>query len=207
MTLQKTNKLLIIAYIIFAVIFSVYRFNSGLYYHAALFILSPLFLFVPGLTYKLLHIRGSEALTFVIYIFCILSFTVGMAFGGYAKIPLYDKIVHGLSGVFFALAGYIIYYCIKPGRSIEKNDKYLAIYTAFSTAMASAAVWEIYEYVYSVVTKTDPQGVLHSGVGDTMLDTIACGVGAVAVCIIMYVKYTNSRKILFEKLIVSGILD
>lgn len=207
MLLQRINRFLIIAYIIFALCFSVYRFTNGLYYHAILFLTSPLFLFIPKITYKLLHMNSDSTITFIIYIFCILSFTIGMAFGGYSKIPFYDKSVHGLSGVFFALIGYFIFYCLKPKRIIEKNDKYLAIYTAFSTAMTSAAIWEVYEYIYGMLTGTDPQGVLRSGIGDTMLDTIACGIGAVIFCIILYIKYTKSEKILFENIITSSIIE
>lgn len=203
MNLSKINKFTAVVYIVFAVCFGIHRITNGLYYHGMLFLLSPLFLLIPMLFCKLMSISPQPLMTCIVYIFCILAFTIGMAFGGYAKIPYYDKIVHGLSGVFFAFAGYIIYFCIKPERKILTADKTLCIYTSFSTAMTSAAIWEIYEYLYSLISKTDPQGVLHSGVGDTMHDIIACGIGAVIFCIIVYIKILKSNKFLFNEIITS----
>lgn len=195
------KKYFIIIYIIFALALSVFRLLAKDYYGFALSAISPLILLLPKLFYKLLHIPESFVATVFIYTFCILSFTIGMAFYGYKTIPYYDKAVHTLSGVFFAFLGYLTFYALKTPKKILPGDKYLSVYTAFATAESCAALWEIYEYVYSIITKTDPQGVIQSGVTDTMLDIIVCTAGAAVFCIILYLSYTKNRKILFESII------
>lgn len=171
-------------------IYSLVRMDA---YYIFLSAASAAIIFVPQIFYAVFRLQPIPSLTFSSRIFIFLAFHIGMAAKGYIFIPYYDKAVHLLSGVFFAFVGMIVFYGIKHNRTIETHDFPLCMVFSFCFSLMTAAVWEIYEYVISHILGTDPQGVLATGVGDTMQDIISCLIGTVAFCVLVR-QYFRSKK-------------
>lgn len=173
----------------------IYYLASGarVYYYALAFC-GLLFLPLPYGLYKALRLKTCYSLNSVIYAFFILAYTVGLVFQGYARILYFDKLAHGLSGVLVAFLALFLYYLIKPGREIRREECALAGTFVFMSSVAVAGLWEISEYAISLLFGTDPQNVLHTGVGDTMMDIIVCTAGTLAFVVVLALYYKKGRK-------------
>ena len=115
-----------------------------------------------------------SAKTNLVYIvFIVLAHFLGVILNFYDRVIYYDKFIHFLFGI---IASYIMIGFIKPYKSI--------IYVTFL-----ATLWEIYEYIVSIIFKIDPQNNITTGVNDTMLDLIVALIGASIVTIIYSCKY------------------
>lgn len=151
------------------------------------------FFCLPALAERLLHIKRTPQMDFLIYLFLFCAFTIGMGFQCYHWLPLWDKVAHTLSGTFFGMMGLFLFYRGKPGHAICKEDYPLATGFAFCFSMTVAGVWEIYEYFLSFVWPTDPQNVLTTGVGDTMQDMIVCLIGTLVLVWAMRAYYQKGK--------------
>lgn len=138
-------------------------------------------LLLPALAgaYRILRMPRANALDLVILTFTFFAHTVGVILQVYHKFALYDKIMHMLSGTLTAIIAYPVFYLLKPGHKIDRQDFPLAAFFTISVALAVGGVWEIGEYVISLLTGIDTQMVLTRGIHDTMQDMIVCTVGAV----------------------------
>lgn len=199
---KTINKYFTVVFIVMGLGLGIYNLFYSTPYYVMLSFASILFLFVPNIIYKILKLKTVHILDFTIYLFCFLSFTIGMVFNGYSRIPQYDKFVHTLSGVFFALFGLGFYYVLKPIKKLERNDYALASYFSVSFSLSVAVIWEIYEYFIDFLLHTDPQRVLTTGINDTMIDMIVCLIGALIMWLSIYLYYkknkTNYFMIVFE---------
>ena len=196
---QYVTKYLTIGFILFGLVMAVYNFFNSTLYYVLLSAVSILFAFIPAWVYKIFRLKPVYSLTFLSDLFCILAFTVGMVFHGYTTLPGFDKFVHTLSGVFFALVGLALYYILKPDRAMRKSDGPQVIVFSVSFAMLIAVVWEIFEFAINLVLHNDPQKVLETGVNDTMLDMIVCLVGALFLAVCMYFYYQKGKKEFFMR--------
>ena len=95
-------------------------------------------------------------------------------------IPGFDKVAHTLSGVFVSLLCLILFYALKPGHAVEPRDAALAAAFMFLGSMAVAGLWEIGEYLVSLLVGLDLQRVEATGVADSMQDMIVAMVGTLA---------------------------
>ena len=193
----RFNRIFIYAHLLFSVVLGIYRIMNAQWYFAFLAFASFLFLLLPGFAEKLMLGADTPRLTLLIYLYCTLSFTIGMALQAYHTVPFYDKLLHTLSGAFFTFLGLICYALLKPERSIRKEEFPAAAVFSFSFSMMIAACWEIYEYAISLFTSLDPQNVLTTGVHDTMQDMIVCLAGTLLFLIPEYIYFVKNRKDLF----------
>ncbi len=70
--------------------------------------------FVPRIAEWVLHLQKDYLLRLTSYLYLFLVYGIGMIFNGYDRIPLYDKVMHTLTGVVFGLCGLIAFYFLKP---------------------------------------------------------------------------------------------
>lgn len=126
---------------------------------------------------KLLKIKPVYSLYAVIIAFTFAAYTLGVACALYKITPLYDKILHMLSGTFVMMLSPALFYTLKSGHTVEKSDCALAVCFCVLTSLAVAGVWELAEYFISLTAGIDPQNVLSTGVADTMQDMIVCTIG------------------------------
>ena len=127
-----------------------------------------------------------------------LVYGIGMIFNGYDRIPLYDKVMHTLTGVLFGLCGLIAFYFLKPKQDgkivVCKEEFWQAAVFSAGIAAIIAIGWEIVEFVLDLILHNDPQHVLDTGVNDTMMDMIVCMVGALLFWLPMHSYYAKGKR-------------
>ena len=142
---------------------------------------------IPGLCLvrRLFHWTGGRQLETYIYIFIYLSWTLGGAGGLYGLIPYYDKAVHFLSGLFVALLGLVLFRMLESRHSRDGENKATGCMFVFFNSVAFSGLFEICEFVLDLITHSELQHVLDTGVTDTMQDIIACTLGALVFLFLM----------------------
>ena len=121
--------------------------------------------------------KVDDKINLIYIIFIILAHFMGVILNLYDKILYYDKFVHFLFGM---VSTYILINLINI-----KCKKIIVI----NITMFLATMWEMYEYLCSILFKVDPQNNLTTGVHDTMQDLIVALIGSIIVSII----YNNKR--------------
>ena len=141
--------------------------------------------------------------SFVIFAFC--GFILGDVFDFYGKIPIWDDILHTLSGVILAVVGLVVIGAFVNSQKIPISLSPLFVSIAVILfSLSLGALWEIGEYLYDDVMGTNTQqfmkstsGTLtdeediplegHEALEDTMMDLILDFGGAVAVATTYYI--------------------
>lgn len=193
----RINPFLMLIYAGFGLIQGVYNVLCGTPYFYWLAFSTVLFLALPWFLEKVFHLRLGQQLICIYLIFCFLLHMVGLVMRGYYVIPYFDKIAHTLSGPFCTLAGLALFYVLKPVKKIEKSDCGLAAVFSLSVSVAIAGLWEISEYIISLLFGTDPQNVQGTGIMDTMLDMIVCLIGSLLFLISILFYYRKGKKSFF----------
>ena len=168
-------------FILFHLVTAAVNFAHHTYFYAVMALGGILFVPAIELFWKVFRMEPSYSLNLMIAVFIILLYTIGVVLQGY-NIPYYDKFCHTLSGVVTAFAGLLLFLMLKPEKVFRRNELPLGAAFSFLTAAAVAGIWEICEYVISLIFKNDPQRVVLSGVADTMWDMIVCMAGALLFC-------------------------
>ena len=112
--------------------------------------------------------------------FVFIAYPLGSCVDLFHWLPGFDKVAHTLSGTFVSILALILYYVLKPGHSIERQDKALATTFMVLVSLAVAGLWEIWEYALAGVVGRDLQNVTTTGVADSMQDMIVCALGTLA---------------------------
>ncbi len=131
----------------------------------------------------------------------IVFFAAFAQFGGmmlhfYGRIPRYDLLMHGVSGMMlFAVGDWLIAaltsVCDRERPHRDKIPLLIRIFFAMLFAIACAGIWEIFEFA------TDKWFGLNSQLGsleDTMTDIIAGTVGAIFSAVVAFIFVTVLRK-------------
>ena len=133
-----------------------------------------------ALIWRLPFLHRVWQLDCVILGFAFITYPLGACLDFYRILPGFDKVAHGLSGTFASLLALDLYYALKPGHRIERNDTALAITFMFFASVAVAGLWEIGEFLVARIVKLDLQRVEKTGISDSMWDMIVCMAGTVA---------------------------
>lgn len=125
----------------------------------------------------------NDKTNFVYIIFIIFAHFFGVILRFYDKILYYDKVIHFLFGF---IASYVLINFINY-KSTTKTTISIIILTIFLATM-----WEIYEYICSLIFNVDPQNNLTTGVNDTMQDIIVAFIGTCLFNLCFFIKnYKN----------------
>lgn len=156
--------------------------------YEALLAVSTLILF-PGiyLFRRISKYKGGLQLEFFIYIFTLLSWTLGGAAEFYSLIPYYDKLIHFLSGIFVSVLALTLFELLERKR--ERAGCAEGCVFVFSASMAVAGIFELCEFVLSHITGRDLQQVANTGVNDTMGDMFVCMLGTLITLLFMIRAY------------------
>ena len=190
----RLNPYLMLLYAGFGLVQGIYNVLYGTPYFYWLAFSTALFLAVPWFLEKVFRLRLGQQLICIYTIFCFLLHMVGLVMRGYYVIPYFDKIAHTLSGPFCTLAGLALFYVLKPVKKIETSDCGLASVLSISVSIAIAGLWEISEYIISLLFGTDPQNVRGTGVGDSMMDMIVCTAGSLLFLISILLYYRKGKR-------------
>jgi len=158
--------------------------------------LTLIFMSLPFLLEKRFRIEFPRAFISVLLLFFYASMFLGTANHFFVRFLWWDKMLHGFSGLIFANLGFLIAMYLE--RSKELNSEFKRILVAlfsFCFAVASGAIWEIYEYS---MDKTF--GFLYQGVGidDTMRDIIFDTLGALIFALFLFFKGKGDLKLISE---------
>ena len=123
----------------------------------------------------------NDKVNLVYIIFIILAHFMGVILNFYDKFIYYDKFVHFIFGF---LCAFVLNYLL--------NIKYKKI-IVINITMFLATMWEIYEYVCSLLFNIDPQNNLTTGVNDTMLDLIVALIGSIIVSIFYRDSFDSNK--------------
>ncbi len=181
------NWVMITLIVVFSVIGAVFAIQKGDMVDLALCAVSIVIPLVPPLFYKLFHLTPVADLSFLVYVFCFFALTLGCGFSGMDAIPYYDKVLHFVSGILGAFAGFLLFVRLKHNHQVEK-DKDIGLMLVFCNGvnMLIAVVWEIYEFLTFVILHVDSQKMLTTGTFDTMGDVITCLVGGILLSVLLY---------------------
>ena len=126
------------------------------------------------------------------------SFYLGSIFEFYEIIPMYDKILHLLSGVVASTIGFIIFLHITNGKGMDICKSYAPALFSIIFAIAAAAVWEIWEFSTDKLFGFLSQ---NNSLHDTMWDII-CGSIIGIVSSIPIFLYSKGKKFRYIKKII-----
>lgn len=190
---QKINPYFMVFYCLTNIGLGIYNIFLARPYFYLIAFAAPLFLLIPFLLRKIFGLQPVHELNFLIYLFCYLLYTIGLVIQGYTYIPYYDKFAHTLSGVFITLVAMGLFYLLKHNPKKESSDFPLLSVFSVAVSIAIAGLWEIAEYLMSLLFHMDPQNVLTTGVGDTIQDMIVCTIGSLLLVVSMYFYFKKGK--------------
>ena len=148
----------------------------------------PLFL-------KLIHIKAPYEILICNIMFVYFASLIGSCFGGYSM-PYFDKVVHGISGVFACELAYMVYKYYLP---FDHRKSLMFIFLNVSH-MAIALLWEFYEYAVLILMNNDAIRHYSTGVHDSMTDMIVASIGGLCLCVYLLAFDQSSKPHFFVSL-------
>ena len=139
-------------------------------------------------------LRKTRISFYLIYSFIFGAMYLGNVFDFYLIIPMYDKILHLLSGLILGMIGYILFVHVSNGATEGSFKRYMPILFSIIFSIAGAAVWEIWEFSTDQLFGFASQ---NNSLHDTMWDIICGSLMGVIANIPIYLYYIKSKKIKF----------
>lgn len=175
-----------------------------LYKYLIVFSIIPVML-LPYILKKLFKLKLDDATICLYLLFVFFAHFLGTIIDLYYRFPIYDKLMHTLSGIMTSFLAVILLVKLKKydNKSIAFNIIYIIAITS-----TVALLWEIFEFTNDNIFDRDAQRVLTTGVNDTMTDMIVAFLGSCAfsvlyafekICkkewiIINYIKQIQNKK-------------
>lgn len=136
------------------------------------------------------------------YVFLYCAVFLGEVADFYYTVPHWDTVLHFFSGAMLSALGFILVDLLNRAENVRVNLSPLFVSLfAFCFALASGAVWEIYEYTVDTVmhlnmqkyaTEAGVELVGRAALRDTMKDIIFDALAALMVAVLGY--FSNIRK-------------
>ncbi len=126
----------------------------------------------------------------------VLSVDMGTSLGFYGRISWWDSFVHCMFGF---LAAATLYYLIP--RLYGRKANFFDVLAIVLIVLSFAALWELFEYVMSMILKSDMQDVARllsehkNPLGDTMFDMALAIIGSSVFFICLFVIRWIKRKV------------
>jgi len=200
--LDRAEKIqLIVAYILQLIligssILAIYKKN----WLTLFLIISTLILtFLPAIFRRNFKVFIPIEFDFVIIVFVFTSIFLGEVQGYYTHLWWWDVVMHTSSGILLGIAAFVLIYILNEEEKIHIDMKpgFIALF-AFAFAVASGAVWEIFEYTLDSTIGTNMQA---SGLVDTMWDLIVDCLGAILISVLGYFYIRRNDSLLFERFV------
>ena len=145
-----------------------------LYKYLIIFSIIPVML-LPYILKKIFKLQLDDAIVTLYLVFIFFAHFLGTIVNLYYKIPIYDKLMHILSGVMTSFLALIL--LIKLKKYDNRSLLFNIIYIISITALV-ALIWEMYEFTNDRLFSKDAQRVMTTGVSDTMIDMIVAFLGS-----------------------------
>lgn len=161
-------------------------------------VVGALAMMLPGVLERKVQINIPSKMIIVYAVFLYCAIYLGEVHYFYFRIPQWDSILHGFSGIALGAIGFSVIGLLNKSKNVplSLSPAFVALF-AFCFAVATGAVWEIYEFLADIVLKTNMQKyalesgellVGHAALVDTMKDLIVDSVGALCITVFGYVS-------------------
>lgn len=151
-------------------------------------------LWIMYFVYKKTFLRKARISFYLIYFFIIGAMYLGNVFDFYIIIPMYDKILHLLSGLIIGLIGYILFLHVSNSSVENSFKRYMPMLFSIMFSIAAAAIWEVWEFSTDQLFGFTSQ---NNSLKDTMWDIICGTVMGIFTNIPIYLYHIKSKKIKF----------
>jgi len=146
--------------------------------------------FVPWLLSRI-HIQIDTLTEFLFLTVVFMAVCLGSGYRYYDRLSWWDRIIHFLSGIMFFGFGISL-----AGKSPNVGLAGTLLFS-FTLSLALHEIWEVFEFIVDSIFRTDHQhwqkhssvvnhqpdkAIQPPGLVDTMIDTIAGMIGAIAAC-------------------------
>ncbi|MGL4948842.1 MAG: hypothetical protein ACRC5M_00525 [Anaeroplasmataceae bacterium] len=166
-----------------------------------------LFTFTPQFLAKFFKVSIPHAFEFFFLAFCTAALILGEAAEFYIKYSWWDDILHVISGSFIACIGFMIINIFNESKEVPvKLGPFFIVLFVFTLSVASAGIWEIFEFFIDNIFGSNMQRFEDNLTGegfvgklalaDTMGDMIQGTLGAIFVCVIGYFDLRSDKKII-----------
>lgn len=233
--ITRVVRFIFLAECLFAIFLGIFHWEEGNFFvrldghsfmNAFVSLLGFALTFIPEATERLLknRVRFSSALKCAIVLFIFGAEFLGEINNFYYHIPWWDTLLHTTSGVILAMIGFMLVHALNNSDriTVQLSPFFIALF-AFTFALASGAVWEIFEYSGDRLFQMDMQKYLppaevtyehmangmtkliyptngswsfDAGLIDTMDDIICDTLAALAVSIIGYISLKTRNRAL-----------
>ena len=198
----KENKPLLVNLIYMAVLIITFIYKYAIKDYDELFRigLAAVTAWIVYFVCKITFLKKSEICFYVILAFTFSAIYLGNVWDLYRIIPIYDKLLHLLSGVIIAIIGFVLFLYLNNGNIKGDFNTYFVVIFSIIFSIAAAGLWEIWEFSTDMLFGFHSQ---NNSLIDTMMDII-CGsiMGIIAnIPIYLYIKGKNIsfiEKIIYE---------
>lgn len=158
---------------------------------------------IPSIVEKKASIDIPNNMEIMYFIFLYCAIYLGEVRNFYYLIPNWDTILHAFSGAMLGALGFSLVSFLNDSEHthIDLSTFFVALF-AFCFALASGAVWEIYEFLADEILATNMQKYMladgtilvgHAALMDTMEDFIVDSLSSLAVTIAGYYSIKNKK--------------
>ena len=188
----KENKPLLVNLIYMAVLIITFIYKYAIKDYDELFRigLAAVTAWIVYFVCKITFLKKSEICFYVILAFTFSAIYLGNVWDLYRIIPIYDKLLHLLSGVIIAIIAFVLFLYLNNGNIKGDFNTYFAVIFSIIFSIAAAGLWEIWEFSTDMLFGFHSQ---NNSLIDTMMDII-CGsiMGIIAnIPIYLYIKGKN----------------
>ena len=188
----KENKPLLVNLIYMAVLIITFIYKYAIKDYDELFRigLAAVTAWIVYFVCKITFLKKSEICFYVILAFTFSAIYLGNVWDLYRIIPIYDKLLHLLSGVIIAIIGFVLFLYLNNGNIKGDFNTYFAVIFSIIFSIAAAGLCEIWEFSTDMIFGFHSQ---NNSLIDTMMDII-CGsiMGIIAnIPIYLYIKGKN----------------
>ena len=191
MTIKENKPLLVnLIYMAVLIITFVYKYAIKDYDELFRIGLAAVTAWIVYFTCKITFLKKSEICFYVILAFTFSSIYLGNVWDLYRIIPIYDKLLHLLSGVIIAVIGLVLFLYLNNGNIKGDFNTYFVVIFSIIFSIAAAGLGEIWEFSTDMLFGFHSQ---NNSLIDTMMDII-CGsiMGIIAnIPIYLYIKGKN----------------
>ena len=150
------------------------------------------------LVYKKSFLRKSEVSYYLIFTFIFAALYLGNVFDFYLIIPMYDKILHSISGLIIGFIGYICFLYLNNGEEKGSFKPQMAMVFSIIFSIAAAGIWEIWEFSTDQLFGFTSQ---NNSLIDTMMDIICGSVMGIIASIPIYLHSKGKNIRFIDKII------
>ena len=166
-------------------------------------ILGVIVMFIPTLAERKWSIDIPNNMEIAYFIFLYCAIYLGEVHDFYYLIPHWDIVLHAFSGAMLGALGFFLVKYFSDAEILDTNlSPFFIAFFAFCFALASGAVWEIYEFLADFILQTNMQKfILANGTVlqgqeallDTMEDLIVDSISALTISAIGYVSIKKRK--------------